>query len=156
MSLCRDGKIWTFRNETWLRSYYRVWYPRVKVIQMPACRCQLVVTICRLEGPRLRMQIPYSETIGFVKQRLAELLQEKHRNWKPDRMKLWNRGFYLEDNRTLSDYNLTSEDRIMLLLDDRCSLWCNKTLFVRFQNVRSCEITKVWRICAKSEFYGDS
>ncbi|XP_076235823.1 uncharacterized protein LOC143180168 [Calliopsis andreniformis] len=71
-----------------------------------------------LDGPRLQIRISYSETIGYLKQRLAKLLDERHRKWQPDRMRLWVDGHYLEDNRTLSDYNLTSEDRIMLLLDN--------------------------------------
>lgn len=91
-----------------------------KIANVLGCVCQPAVTIYRLDGPRLRIKISYSETIGYLKQRLAKFLHEKHRKWRPNRMRLWIDGHYLEDNRTLSDYNLTSEDRIMLLLDNIC------------------------------------
>ena len=87
--------------------------------EISGCVCQPIITIYRLEGPRLRIRIGYSETIGYLKQRLATLLHERRRKWRPERMRLWIHGHYLEDNRTLSDYNLTSEDRVTLLLDDR-------------------------------------
>ena len=85
-----------------------------------ACRCHPIVTIYRLEGPRLELPISYSETVGYLKQMVSKLLDERNLNWKPEKMRLWLRGFYMEDNRIISDYKLNSKDRIILLLDDRC------------------------------------
>lgn len=58
------------------------------------------------------------ETIGYLKKQLSKLLYEQDQIWKPERMRLWLRGTFLEDNRLISDYRLTCSDRIVLLLDD--------------------------------------
>lgn len=66
----------------------------------------------------MEVPISHSETVGYLKQMISKLLDERDQNWKPERMRLWLRGLYMEDNHMISDYKLSSTDRITLLLNN--------------------------------------
>ncbi|KAK2582614.1 hypothetical protein KPH14_004901 [Odynerus spinipes] len=80
------------------------------------CKCQpQIVTVRTLDGRHTKIQMSYSETVETLKHRIASIYQTQgNQDWPPERIKLWLGGYYLEENRTLSDYDLTSKDRIIM------------------------------------------
>lgn len=74
------------------------------------------VTVYTLDGHYKKIRISFSETVESLKECIASIYQsEGNQNWPSERIKLWLHGYYLEGNRTLSDYDLTSEDKITML-----------------------------------------
>lgn len=86
------------------------------ILRKAECKCQpQIVTVRTLDGCQKKITMSYSETVGKLKQRIASIYSsEGNPNWPEERIKLWLGGYYLEENRTLSDYDLTSQDKIII------------------------------------------